>query len=234
MSDPTPEDIQRLSDEMEELRLAVSDVTMAWAGVENSLSMLLSKLLLMDGNHDLGFAIYFAPSSADLRAKIVSTAFEYAQLAASLDETKLRACFDKAMEKFHIVKKKRNDITHGCIATLETPIKGGTKTGIRLIGPFFHPKTRDSLHSAWGSLAGLTGKQVREAAEAMKEARKPFDEIANLIEEGRDLRAAKGEAQTHEARQEWSQSLSALTERLSRLAESLKIEGPQPSGQIPP
>lgn len=142
MSDPTPEEIQQLQSEWEQMRLAVSDVTIAWSSLENGLAMLLSKLIKGHGDfdHDIAFGIYFAPRSADGRIGILEAAYEYSVLQTSLDDDRLKACFAKAIEKLHKLKKKRNEIIHGNIVSEETPIKGGVKRGIRLTGPLFDPK----------------------------------------------------------------------------------------------
>jgi hypothetical protein len=152
--------LERISKQHEEIRNGILNVTMAWAGLENHMAILLETIVGVSDKM-LGFAIYFAPGGAETRFSIVDAAMTVAfrGLPHSLD------VFEEWKEFFGMLatsRGKRNTIIHGNVLTV---FMNG-KNHARLTAPMLDP-IRGSAQYNPPNLPGYSGKDILAIAQRM-------------------------------------------------------------------
>jgi hypothetical protein len=175
---PTPEEMQRCQAEVQQLRAAVADVTLAWAEVENVLVRVLTAVFDRD-DLSLPSAIYFSATSLDGRLAIVDSAFRWL-FRNHAAEKRVMDVWDRARSKFKNLKKVRNNVAHGQIVIEGRIQVEATKYYPRLTAPAFDFETRRRA-KAGGQLPGMSANDLRQSAGAVVEFSKALDRFEFLV-----------------------------------------------------
>ncbi|MBI4005759.1 MAG: hypothetical protein HY356_03730 [Gammaproteobacteria bacterium] len=162
----------KVEKDFQRMKEAVLNVTLSWAGLENSMAFLLDRIISRS-NYQFGFAIYFAVASADARFNIINKAivelFEKQKNTGNLltkeDSNRLFDIWRTLFSALKDVKGNRNTITHGNIL----PIRKGksSKQHVRLTPPMFHL----DMMKQWSEpqLPGMSINDVEQTAKRINE-----------------------------------------------------------------
>jgi hypothetical protein len=172
IKDEHDQERKKIAAEYQAIREAMLDLMFSWAGLENTLSILLGKII-RDPSNNLASAIYFAPSNTETRLNIIGSVLKMAIGGSPHYETKIAPAWKRFTNSFGGRKSVRNQVAHGQITTMG--VKG--KNHARLTSPLFDfgriggPLSR-------GNLAGLSSNDIRQSAVAI---RKLTDEVDNWM-----------------------------------------------------
>lgn len=125
-------DQQKMIEEHKTIREAIVNITLAWSHLENTLALILARVIDPVGPATYAFAIFYSVASADAKISIVDAVFT-TLLESSPHEQKIRPLWEKTLKLVSRVKKVRNAVAHGQIST--TAIGG--KNYVRLTPPIF-------------------------------------------------------------------------------------------------
>lgn len=148
------------------LKEAIAEITLHWAMLENSLSFLLNNLVSNSG-FMFGNVIYFAPTAAEVRFKIVHvsmTEFLQKQLLVHQRPVAERylSFWNRFYSKLKDSKEYRNKVVHGPILPSRNPVNGREQYVIAQY--MFHPN-----HN-WGEgIDGLTINDLSFATQRMRD-----------------------------------------------------------------
>jgi hypothetical protein len=126
---PSPE-TKRLFEEQAAIREAMLNLLHTWASIECRLATILHDII-NDKTGEIAFAIYFTPSSMEVRFQIVDSAMK-----ALFDETRYAAFYAawaRLLNSIQRSKNLRNAVAHGAIGTAF--VNG--KNHVRLLPPIF-------------------------------------------------------------------------------------------------
>lgn len=148
--------------EHQAIREAMLELMFAWAGLENTLSFLLAKII-RDPSHALASAIYFAPSNTETRLNIIGSVLKIAIGRSPHYETTIAPAWKRFTNSFGGRKNVRNQVAHGHITTMN--IKG--KRHARLTSPLFDViRVGGSLLQ--GKLPGLSSNDIQQSTIAIQ------------------------------------------------------------------
>ncbi|NKE71906.1 hypothetical protein [Candidatus Manganitrophus noduliformans] len=171
------EQLEKASLENKRLWNATAAITFAWANIENSMIMLLEKILNENRTSSVSYAsaIYFAPSNIETRFKIVDRALEefiyHHGLVGLADEWK--ACL-KTLDN---LKRTRNKVAHGHISSIH---KNG-KTYYRLTSPLFNMQEARATYKN-KQIPGLSANDLENSLKATFEINQRIREFTKLVE----------------------------------------------------
>jgi hypothetical protein len=179
-----------------------------WANVENRFATLLHNVI-KDSSGEIAFAIFFAPSSMEIRFKIGDSA-----LKASLegqDHSDFLCLWARLYNSIQQSKDIRNAVAHGAIGSYSS----NNRNHIRLLPPIFDfgrllPKIRKR------QLPGYSSNDIRQSKEKMKRMLKMLDLVSAWV-----IANQAGDVSTSQ-------------EKLAALKDHLPTATPQPSGQSQP
>jgi hypothetical protein len=117
-----------------EIRQAVADVTLAWAGIESAFGMLLSRIIGRQPT-DLAMAILFSAVNLEPKIKLLDDAFK-SLLAVLPRADEITPLWDALVSNIKGQKKIRNTVAHG--AVVHQGYAG--KDHVRITPPMFSPQ----------------------------------------------------------------------------------------------
>jgi hypothetical protein len=168
---PITDEDRRALKEQEDIRLGVAEVTFAWSHIENSMVMVLMRIL-NDQFPMIASAIYFAPSGIEVRTRLVDAAM-LAFLDDGPGESKesadaLKRRWKSIMNKLTHLKGTRNAVTHGQM-TFYGEVEG--RPGfVRIASPMLKMDKRDHALFAGGQKPGMGSNELFASATAALKA----------------------------------------------------------------
>jgi hypothetical protein len=143
--------------EQKALHGSISRIVLAWSDLENAL-MLVLRSVLNEPSGAIASAIYFSPASAEVRIKLVDSAFD--TLAGySPNYPRIMEVWRRARGSVHRLKNTRNAVSHGQIITI---FQFG-KNHVRLTAPMFNFKALGVAHQK-RQLPGLSSNDIIQSA----------------------------------------------------------------------
>jgi hypothetical protein len=127
--------LAKMAADTKAIREGIVQITLAWAAVEGSMSLLLREVL-GDASGEIAFAIYYSPASAEVRFKIVDAAFCELMGQSELKPAEFRVLMEPWMTlygRLNNLKEFRNATAHGSISTFAR----FEKNYVRLMPPIF-------------------------------------------------------------------------------------------------
>jgi hypothetical protein len=157
---------EKIGREERALKEAAADLFIAWSEIESRMAQLLNQVI-----HDpeIAYRIYFAPTSAETRFKIVDvcvdSAFENSERAV-----KIAALWCRFRSKLGKLKDMRNNVAHGSIGHIGTP----RKIHVRWTPPKFdimkdRPKNKTARFGML-PLSGISAHDIVQSTKSMKKA----------------------------------------------------------------
>jgi hypothetical protein len=178
------EELSRLSTEHKAIREAVSTIIMAWAQLENTLAILLSKII-NDPSGQFAFAIYFAPSNTETRIRIIDATFSVLISASKQHHQQIAAAWQTIRNTINRLKDTRNAVAHGHITTCSRY----NRSHARLTPPMFNFKPFAIAHEK-RQLPGLGSADINQSTERIIKinlALVDFGFICDALHRGDDL-----------------------------------------------
>lgn len=192
MSEAGPE-TERLLAEKVAIRDEMINLLHTWAAIENRLANLLREII-GDKTGEVAFAIYFAPSSMEVRFQIVDSAMR--ALVDEKSHADFYVAWNRILSSIQRGKNMRNAVAHGAIGTAY--VNGSNH--VRLLPPIFDfkrliPKKR-------GQTPGYGSNELRQSTEALSKKLKSLDLVSEWLAATKagDLVASKkifAELETH-------------------------------------
>jgi len=157
----TNEQGKKVAEQHRQMREGVADAILAWASLENGSVMLLANLI--SDREDLHFAsaIYFAPTSIDVRTSILNRAF-LARFNDELQHRDFRELWGKLVKRIDGKRQKRNIIAHSGIATHFQ----NDENHVRLMKPIWNSYELVPLSKS-GQLPGMSANDVLQISKGI-------------------------------------------------------------------
>ncbi len=164
-------------EKLTEIHLAVANVTLVWAELENALCLLLGEFLggtIRHGPKEMASVIFFAPTSLDARIDIVDSGFHVA-VRQIPDSAKLIPIWNRMIRRINRNKKTRDLVAHGQIAKFET----GELLEYRIVPPVTDPRFTKQVRNT--NKPGRSAHELRQAQRSVKEIEVSALSFYNLL-----------------------------------------------------
>jgi hypothetical protein len=171
---PDPKEIARLDAESARLRDSVAAITFAWAAVENSMTLVLARVI-KDPIGDLASAIFFAPSALETRLAIVNSAVREIIHFLSI-KTDVEKPWSTIMNRLGRLKETRNKVAHGQQQTFISP---RNRRHIRLMPPLYNVQAARSHPSR--QIPGLSANDISGSARSVHKTVKSIDLFQEIV-----------------------------------------------------
>lgn len=164
MADSTDrEELSRLARETYDLREGITNITLAWANIENAAVMLLASIF-REQSAALSSAVYFSMTGLDARLNAIDAAFR-TLIAGHRFEPQISEGWNTFTNRMKRMKTTRNKVAHGQIVT----VFHHGKNHARLSSPVFDFRRAAAAH-AKRQLPGLSASDLRGAIEGASKA----------------------------------------------------------------
>src|SRR5262249_39243966 len=155
------QETKKIAAEHRAIREAMLSLMFTWAGLENTLSIFLGKII-RDPSNALASAIYFTPPNTETRLNIISSVLKMAIGGSPHYEAAIAPAWTRFTKSFGRRKSVRNQVAHGHITTAN--VSG--KNYARLTSPLFD-FARIGGPLSQGNLPGLSSNDIRQSAAAI-------------------------------------------------------------------
>ena len=155
--------VDPLAHEMQKMQLAVAEVTLAWADVENLMAVILRQILGHEIDGSIASAIYFAPNNLETRFAIVDRALR-AIIVGNQSRAEIVEAWGGIQNTLNHLKRMRNKVAHGEIITRRSDGKSYIRFTAPLTDYASHYESRRT-----GQLPGHSSGDLENSAKSVRE-----------------------------------------------------------------
>jgi hypothetical protein len=170
-----PFDKAKIEAESAKLRDAIASLIIAWSHLESTLSVMLATIL-RDKSGRFASAIYYSPASADVRIKIVDSAFNVLS-QISKEQARIMECWRRTVTHINRAKAMRNTVAHSVIGFSPTQSQWHTRL-VRAPYDFRKDTPADSRHQ----LPGMSANDITQATDATNNTSSEIGRFIEIVE----------------------------------------------------